>query len=128
LFLLIIPVTAAYRNQKRLSIQHISSYQGIPGECPTNLLLGDPTLYLLQIKTIKIVREVFMAQYTEASAVKKSCKTVEVTLQFDEDDMEKLKHNPMPAWVMGEKIAEKLIKGAHHINVNLKDTFDRYRV
>jgi hypothetical protein len=69
-----------------------------------------------------------MAQYTEVAAAKKNSKTIEVTLQLDAADMEKLKGSPMSAWVMGEGIAQELIKGNSRINVNLKDMFCRHRV
>jgi hypothetical protein len=69
-----------------------------------------------------------MAQHTEAVTTKNNLKTIEVTLQLDETDLEKLKSNPMPSWIMGEKITEELLKGSNRINVNVKDTFCRYHV
>ena len=59
----------------------------------------------------------------------KPTKQFEVTLIASSEDLRKLTgKDPMPSWVMGEKIAEAMNKGLTRIKLNIHETFLRYQV
>jgi hypothetical protein len=56
-------------------------------------------------------------------------KQFEVTLLAKPEDIQKLTgKDPMPSWVIGEKIAEAIHKGITHIKLNVHEAFLQYHV
>lgn len=63
------------------------------------------------------------------TAPRRNPKQFEVTLLANPEDLQKLiGKDPMPSWLIGEKIAEAVRKGLLHIKLNLHDAFLQYNV
>lgn len=63
------------------------------------------------------------------TSTKLHTKQFEITLITKPDDLRKLTgKDPMPSWLIGEKIVEAINKGNTHIKLNVHDAFLQYNV